>query len=91
MGKPNQLDEMELLVNENEKYGDVLVTNTPEGGQKELTLKVLIAFKFTSCYCPHVEYVAKSEDDVYFEVESLEKAISSQLKEASNESIRPHI
>ena len=80
VGKPRNKNETIMLKLENESYGDVVVANIEETYYKNPTLKMLIALKFTSCYCRHVEYFVKCDDDVYFDRNGLDKKIEDQEK-----------
>ena len=80
VGKPRNKYEEIMLKLENESFGDVVVTNIEETYYKNPTIKMLIALKFTSCYCPHVEYFVKCDDDVYFDLNGLDKKIEDQQR-----------
>ena len=69
-----------MLKLENESYGDVVVANIEETYYKNPTLKMLIALKFTSCYCPNVEYFVKCDDDVYFDVLRLDNIVKIEQR-----------
>ena len=79
-GKPRSANETKMILEENKVFGDVVVANVEERYYHNPTLKILIAFKFVSCYCPHVEYFVKCDDDVYFDVSNLDAKIKLQEK-----------
>ena len=87
VGAPRNPGESKLLELENQRYGDIVVVNITEG-YNILTLKMLIGFKFVSCFCPNAEYLTKSDDDNYIKIESLDREITVfQEKANKNESL----
>ena len=75
VGAPRNESESKILELENQKYGDIVVVNITED-YYNLTLKMLIAYKFVSCFCTNAEYFIKSDDDNYIKMEALDREIS---------------
>ena len=80
VGKPSNEKEEKLLKSENKKFGDVVVVNVIEQYYHNPTLKMLVLFKFLSCFCPTAEYVIKSDDDNYIRLSSLDHLILEEQK-----------
>ena len=80
VGRPKNEREKALLVREIQVFGDVVVANVPEGYYNYPTLKMLIALKFVSCYCPNAAYFVKTDDDNYINVQLLYHKISRNQK-----------
>ena len=70
MGKPDSW--RYLVVNINEGYSN-------------LTLKMMVAFKFVFCFCPNAAYLVKSDDDNYLLMEKLENAITKEQQKVDLE------
>ena len=77
VGKPENKELTEQLEQENRYYGDLIVTNAVEEYYKT-TLKMLIGYKYVSCFCSHADYVIKSDDDNYIRVEFLDQLITKE-------------
>ena len=67
-GKPKNSHQYDLLEEENNQFGDVVIANSPDGYYSFPTLKMLIALKFAACYCPNASYFVKTDDDTYLNI-----------------------
>ena len=47
-----------------------------EEDYENVTLKMLIALKFVTCYCPNAEYLVKADDDTFINIAALDREIS---------------
>ena len=74
-GKPTNDQERESILEESRLFGDILVTNIPEEYFSPTVLKLLIGFEFIAKNCPDLDYLVKTDDDVYLHLPNLEKAI----------------
>ena len=80
VGSPRNETETKLLEKENRQFGDIVVVNITENYFWKPTLKMLIGFKFVSCFCPNAEYFVKSDEDNVVNIAALDREIAdSQL------------
>ena len=84
VGKPNGERESMQLENEVAVFGDVVVANLDES-YWNLTLKALIAMKFTSCFCQNAAYFLKTDDDSYINVGMLHNTIQEFQQETDKQ------
>ncbi|XP_070535643.1 beta-1,3-galactosyltransferase 1-like [Ptychodera flava] len=61
---------------ENEKFGDLIVANFMDE-YKNLTLKTVMAFKWTSLYCPQAVFMLKTDDDTFVNYRNLVSLLES--------------
>ena len=81
VGSPRNETETQLLEKENRQFGDIVVVNVTENYFWKLTLKMLIAFIFVSCYCPTADYFVKTDDDNAIDIDGLERKVQeSQVR-----------
>ena len=74
ISRPSSQSETDGVHEEIDRYGDVIVFNTPEG--YDLTpLKILSAMKLAFCYCPSFAYFMKSDDDTYSRIGRVDAAL----------------
>ncbi|GFO29885.1 hexosyltransferase [Plakobranchus ocellatus] len=93
--KPDGKEAQQTLLKEAAKYGDI-VQESYLDAYANLTLKSIAILKWVVTNCPNAQYVAKVDDDVYFNIPLLLKLlretsniILSKLKLAQPESIKP--
>ena len=77
MGLPNDRNNLDKLSQENEEFNDVVVVNAKETYYNNPTLKMIVAFKFVSCFCPNAKYFVKADDDVFVDMHQLDGTISN--------------
>ena len=85
IGLPRSHHEEKLIEKEVKEFGDIVITNTPEGYYNYPTLKMLIALKFVSCYCPNAVYFVKTDDDNYINIEFLYNKIRENQEKTDRE------
>ena len=74
VGMPSNKTEEQMVLDENEKYNDIIIAKVPEG-YYNTSLKILIGLKFASCFCSNAEYFIKIDDDDYLRLKHLDKVI----------------
>ena len=76
VGRPNDRENLQKLTQENAKFNDIVVINIEEVYYSNPTLKMIIAFKFVSCFCPNANYFVKSDDDNFIDMHRLDILIA---------------
>lgn len=66
----------ELLKNEIEKYEDIIQGNSVDS-YDNLTLKTISALEWVDTYCPRAQFVLKTDDDVFINIEKLFSFVTS--------------
>lgn len=64
----------EQIEQESAKYSDIIQQDFVDS-YKNLTLKSIMLLKWVSVYCPNVQYVLKTDDDMYVNVPNLINAL----------------
>lgn len=59
-----------LLITENEKYGDIIQENFIDS-YYNLSIKILMAMKWANHYCPGVNYILKADEDTFVNIPML--------------------
>jgi hypothetical protein len=70
IGETNQTDIVDGLKQEMALYNDILQANLKDSYQN-LTLKTMAMLEWTSSYCSMAEYLLKSDDDMFINVDNL--------------------
>ena len=83
VGRPETKEEEAILRRENEQFGDIVVANVADGYFVS-ALKMLVALKFVSCFCPNAQLIIKADDDNYIRMKLLDSLISQQQSRHSN-------
>ena len=87
MGRPETGESSRDLAEENQVYSDILAVNIDET-YRHLTLKILVAMKFVTCFCPHAEYFVRADDDTFINVAALDRELSETEKKLNGNRLK---
>jgi len=75
-------DKQSKIQNEHNLYNDILQEDF-EDTYHNLTLKTIMGLKWMSIFCPQAQYVLKTDDDIYVNVDLLHKSLLKESKTLS--------
>ncbi|XP_077982035.1 beta-1,3-galactosyltransferase 1-like [Glandiceps talaboti] len=66
-----------IVKRENEEYDDIIMGDFIDS-YHNLTLKIIMGFKWVKYYCPHAKFILKADDDVYVNYANLINFLSRE-------------
>ena len=76
LGRTNSSEVQQDINAESRKFGDILQVDFIDS-YNNLTLKTIMALKWTTQFCPQVQFIMKSDHDTYITIDNLVRYLTS--------------
>ena len=82
LGETSDIALFQNLIKEAEEYNDIVIANFQDTN-RNLTLKTIAGFHWANKHCAHVQFVMKTDDDVYVNIPGLLDVLMAEKKDFS--------
>ncbi|XP_063952809.1 beta-1,3-galactosyltransferase 1-like [Lytechinus pictus] len=83
LAKSTNSKHQSLVEQESKRYKDILMEDFMDT-YKNLTIKTMMGMKWASIYCPHANYIMKTDDDMYIQYANIVPHLSKPITPTSN-------